>query len=203
MYVESIVLIGCDSQPTCSWLAATHHVIISLPVPDWLQRVVWSAAYLFLIGCDSSPDVRRAVVLNIAVATHTLPAVLARMRDSNAQVRRAAYETVAAKVHMRVLTIAQRLRLLTDGLRDQSGESVATCDRRRVRPIRREGFATLITICDIDHSGGGGRCAKIYDGLAWDDIYKLRRFYLLSNRPAAAIANENVVIRVLSHLRLS
>ena len=145
---------------------------------------------------------RRAVVLNIAVATHTLPAVLARMRDANAQVRRAAYETVAAKVHMRVLTIAQRLRLLTDGLRDQSGESVATCDRRRVRPIRREGFATLITICDIDHSGGGAIALRFTTVLR-GTIYKLRCFYLLSKRPAAAIANENVVIRVLSHLRLS
>ena len=78
-------------------------------------------AFLFLLGCDPSPDVRRAVLSCIAASTRTLAAILERTRDTKDAVRQLAYTVIAEKVHVRALTIAQRERLLKDGLNDREG----------------------------------------------------------------------------------
>ncbi|CAH1784611.1 unnamed protein product, partial [Owenia fusiformis] len=77
-------------------------------------------AYLFLLGSDPNPDVRRAVLSYIACSTKTLPAILERTRDAKESVRKLAYQVIAEKVHIKALTIAQRVRLLQDGLNDRT-----------------------------------------------------------------------------------
>ena len=80
------------------------------------------SAYLFLVSCDTNPDVRRAVLSCIAASTKTLPAILERTRDTKDIVRKLAYEVIAEKIHIKALTIAQRVRLLQEGLNDRIGE---------------------------------------------------------------------------------
>ena len=80
------------------------------------------AAYMFLLGCDPNPDVRRAVMGVIAASTKTLSAMLERTRDVKDTVRKVAYQVIAEKVHMRAFTIAQRVRILQEGLHDRSGK---------------------------------------------------------------------------------
>lgn len=77
---------------------------------------------MFLLGCDTSTDVRRAVLTSIAVSTKTLPAILERTRDVIDAVRKLAYQIIAEKVHIRALTIAQRVQLLQQGLNDRIGK---------------------------------------------------------------------------------
>ena len=74
--------------------------------------------------CDNNADVRRNVLSSLAVSTTTLPSILGRTRDVKDIVRKVAYEVIAEKVHIKALTIAQRVRLLEDGLNDRTG----TCD---------------------------------------------------------------------------
>ncbi|XP_076150905.1 condensin complex subunit 3 isoform X1 [Alosa pseudoharengus] len=77
-------------------------------------------AYMLILENDSNPEVRRAVLSCIAPSTISLPKILKRTRDVKEKVRKLAYEVLAEKVHMRALTIAQRVSLLQQGLHDSS-----------------------------------------------------------------------------------
>ncbi|KAK2500118.1 hypothetical protein MC885_006452 [Smutsia gigantea] len=66
-------------------------------------------AYATLIENDSNPEVRRAVLSCIAPSAKTLPRIVGRTKD-----------VLAEKVHMRAMSIAQRVMLLQQGLNDRS-----------------------------------------------------------------------------------
>ncbi|OXB59372.1 hypothetical protein ASZ78_004215, partial [Callipepla squamata] len=76
--------------------------------------------YNTLLENDSNPEVRRAVLSCIAPSARTLPKIVGRTMDVKEAVRKLAYEVLAEKVHMRVLSIAQRVKLLQQGLNDRS-----------------------------------------------------------------------------------
>ncbi|NWV05263.1 CND3 protein, partial [Ptilonorhynchus violaceus] len=76
--------------------------------------------YSTLLENDSNSDVRRAVLSCIAPSERTLPIIVGRTMDVKEAVRKLAYEVLAEKVHMRALTIAQRVKLLQQGLNDRS-----------------------------------------------------------------------------------
>uniref|UniRef100_A0A4W4FVM5 Nuclear condensin complex subunit 3 C-terminal domain-containing protein n=1 Tax=Electrophorus electricus TaxID=8005 RepID=A0A4W4FVM5_ELEEL len=80
-------------------------------------------AYILLLDNDSNPEVRRAVLSCIAPSAFTLPKIYKRTRDVKEKVRKLAYQVLAEKVHIRALTIAQRVSLLHQGLND-SADSV-------------------------------------------------------------------------------
>eukprot|EP00057_Strongylocentrotus_purpuratus_P028491 XP_011682965.1 PREDICTED: condensin complex subunit 3-like [Strongylocentrotus purpuratus] len=75
-------------------------------------------AYLYLMEKDVNFEVRRTVLSCIAPASQTLPAILERTRDVKDTVRKMAYQVLAEKVHIRALTISQRIKVLQTGLTD-------------------------------------------------------------------------------------
>ncbi|XP_006884592.1 PREDICTED: condensin complex subunit 3 [Elephantulus edwardii] len=77
-------------------------------------------AYSALIENDSNSEVRRAVLSCIAPSAKTLPKIVGRTKDVKEAVRKLAYQVLAEKVHMRALSIAQRVLLLQQGLNDRS-----------------------------------------------------------------------------------
>ncbi|XP_047672085.1 condensin complex subunit 3 isoform X1 [Tachysurus fulvidraco] len=77
-------------------------------------------AYMLLLENDSNPEVRRAVLSCIAPSALTLPKIYRRTRDVKEKVRKLAYQVLAEKVHLRALTIAQRVSLLQQGLNDSA-----------------------------------------------------------------------------------
>ncbi|KAG7485689.1 condensin complex subunit 3 [Solea senegalensis] len=77
-------------------------------------------AYMLILDNDSNAEVRRAVLSCIAMSPQTLPKVLKRTRDIKENVRKLAYQVLADKVHIKALTIAQRVGLLQQGLHDTS-----------------------------------------------------------------------------------
>ncbi|XP_068399276.1 condensin complex subunit 3 isoform X2 [Eschrichtius robustus] len=77
-------------------------------------------AYAALIENDSNPEVRRAALSCIAPSAKTLPKIVGRTKDVKEAVRKLAYQVLAEKVHMRALSIAQRVMLLQQGLNDRS-----------------------------------------------------------------------------------
>ncbi|XP_066489024.1 condensin complex subunit 3 [Tiliqua scincoides] len=79
--------------------------------------------YNSLIENDSNSEVRRAVLSCIAPSVQTLSKIVGRTMDVKETVRKLAYQILAEKVHMKALTIAQRVKLLQQGLNDRS-ESV-------------------------------------------------------------------------------
>ncbi|NWS93976.1 CND3 protein, partial [Mionectes macconnelli] len=76
--------------------------------------------YSILLENDSNSEVRRAVLSCIAPSSRTLPVIVGRTMDVKEAVRKLAYEVLAEKVHMRALSIAQRVKLLQRGLNDRS-----------------------------------------------------------------------------------
>lgn len=104
---------------------------------------------MLILENDSNAEVRRAVLSCIAMSPRTLPKVLKRTRDIKENVRKLAYQVattalryseastktkrsltplcvfvfqvLANKVHIKALSIAQRVSLLQQGLRDTSG----------------------------------------------------------------------------------
>ncbi|CAH7452693.1 condensin complex subunit 3 [Phodopus roborovskii] len=78
-------------------------------------------AYVTLIENDSNSEVRRAVLSCIAPSAKTLPKIVGRTKDVKEAVRKLAYQVLAEKVHMRAMSIAQRVLLLQQGLNDRSG----------------------------------------------------------------------------------
>ncbi|MFT7807528.1 condensin complex subunit 3-like [Arapaima gigas] len=90
-------------------------------------------AYISILENDSNPEVRRAVLSCIAPCAHTLPRILKRTRDVKENVRKLAYQVLAEKVHIRALTIAQRVNLVQQGLNDTS-EAVKEVVQRKLLP---------------------------------------------------------------------
>ncbi|KAM6261729.1 condensin complex subunit 3 [Porphyrio hochstetteri] len=76
--------------------------------------------YSILLENDLNSEVRRAVLSCIAPSARTLPKIVGRTMDVKENVRKLAYEVLAEKVHMRALSIAQRVKLLQQGLNDRS-----------------------------------------------------------------------------------
>ncbi|NXO47209.1 CND3 protein, partial [Aramus guarauna] len=76
--------------------------------------------YSTLLENDSNSEVRRAVLSCIAPSARTLPKIVGRTMDVKEAVRKLAYEVLAEKIHMRALSIAQRVKLLQQGLNDRS-----------------------------------------------------------------------------------
>ncbi|XP_012864614.1 PREDICTED: condensin complex subunit 3 isoform X3 [Dipodomys ordii] len=77
-------------------------------------------AYTTLIENDLNPEVRRAVLSCIAPSAKTLSKIVERTKDVKEAVRKLAYQVLAEKVHMRAMSIAQRVMLLQQGLNDRS-----------------------------------------------------------------------------------
>ncbi|OPJ70961.1 condensin complex subunit 3 [Patagioenas fasciata monilis] len=75
--------------------------------------------YNTLLENDSNSEVRRAVLSCIAPSARTLPKIVGRTMDVKEAVRKLAYEVLAEKVPVRVLSIAQRVKLLQQGLNDR------------------------------------------------------------------------------------
>uniref|UniRef100_A0A8C9SVB4 Non-SMC condensin I complex, subunit G n=1 Tax=Scleropages formosus TaxID=113540 RepID=A0A8C9SVB4_SCLFO len=90
-------------------------------------------AYISILENDSNAEVRRAVLSCIAPCAQTLPKIIKRTRDVKESVRKLAYQVLAEKVHVRALTIAQRVSLLQQGLNDTS-EAVKQIVQRKLLP---------------------------------------------------------------------
>uniref|UniRef100_A0A673GVJ1 Condensin complex subunit 3-like n=1 Tax=Sinocyclocheilus rhinocerous TaxID=307959 RepID=A0A673GVJ1_9TELE len=85
-------------------------------------------AYMLLLENDSNPEVRRAVLSCIAPSATTLHKIYKRTRDVKEKVRKLAYQVLAEKVHIRALSIAQRVSLLHEGLSDSAVKEVVKTD---------------------------------------------------------------------------
>ncbi|CAL9700239.1 unnamed protein product [Knipowitschia caucasica] len=134
-------------------------------------------AYMLIIDNDSNAEVRRAVLSCIAMSPSTLPKVLKRTRDIKENVRKLAFQVLADKVHIKALTIAQRVNLLQQGLHDAS-EAVREVVCSRLLPAwldRLEG-----NVIDLLHKLDVENCAQtaldtlkaIFSGIAPEDLLK-------------------------------
>ena len=86
--------------------------------PDDLTTTATSEL-IALIHTDKSKDVRRVALMSLGIDKKTLPHFLQCTRDVQPTVRRAALRVVAESIELKALSIAQRISLMQQGLRDR------------------------------------------------------------------------------------
>lgn len=77
------------------------------------------ARLLDMLQHDPSVDVRRAVVANLLLSAETLPFIVQRASDVDAQTRKMVFRKALAEVDFKLLSIQDRENLLQAGLRDR------------------------------------------------------------------------------------
>ncbi|XP_034714051.1 condensin complex subunit 3 isoform X1 [Etheostoma cragini] len=156
-------------------------------------------AYMLILDNDTNAEVRRAVLSCIAMSPRTLPKVLKRTRDIKENVRKLAYQVLADKVHIKALTIAQRVGLLQQGLHDTS-EAVREVVCSRMLPswmLRLDG-----NVIELLHRLDVENCAQtaldtlkaIFKGTPTEELLQNR--VQLDNRkliPVDSLSCENVL----------
>uniref|UniRef100_A0A8C6K7K4 Non-SMC condensin I complex, subunit G n=1 Tax=Nothobranchius furzeri TaxID=105023 RepID=A0A8C6K7K4_NOTFU len=154
------------------------------------------SAYILILENDTNAEVRRAVLSCIAMSPQTLPKVFKRTRDIKENVRKLAYQVLADKVHIKALTIAQRVGLLQHGLHDTSGNVVCS----RLLPA----WLLLLdgNIIELLHRLDVENCAEtametlkaLFKGMSTEELLQNRA--QLDNRkliPVDSLTCENVV----------
>ena len=85
------------------------------------------AAMLDRMQKDSSHEVRRCALQNVAASLVSLPYIVERTRDVKDTVRKTAYSVLAKKFTIQNLSISQRIQLLKDGLNDNAAMVKDAC----------------------------------------------------------------------------
>ncbi|KAI3353201.1 hypothetical protein L3Q82_019761, partial [Scortum barcoo] len=156
-------------------------------------------AYMLILENDANAEVRRAVLSCIAMSPRTLPKVLKRTRDIKESVRKLAFQVLADKVHIKALTIAQRVSLLQQGLHDTS-EAVREVVCSRLLPawlLRLDGnVVELLHRLDVENCAQTAleTLTAIFKGTATDELLQNRA--QLDNRkliPVDSLTCENVL----------
>ncbi|TKS68157.1 Condensin complex subunit 3 [Collichthys lucidus] len=156
-------------------------------------------AYLLILENDTNAEVRRAVLSCVAMSPRTLPKVLKRTRDIKENVRKLAYQVLADKVHIKAMTIAQRVSLLQEGLHDPS-EAVREVVCSRLLPawlLRLDG-----NVIEMLHRLDVENCAPtaldtlkaVFKGMPTEELLQNR--LQLDNRkliPVDSLSCENVL----------
>ncbi|XP_006160689.1 condensin complex subunit 3 [Tupaia chinensis] len=112
-------------------------------------------AYATFIENDSNPEVRRAVLSCIVPSAKTLPKIVGRTKDVKEAVRKLAYQVLAEKVHMRALSIAQRVMLLQQGLSDRSDAVRQAVQKHLLQAWLRLADGSVLQLLhwlDVEHS---------------------------------------------------
>ncbi|KAJ6514182.1 nuclear condensing complex subunit [Mycena vitilis] len=114
----------CDKESTIRAQAVSALArLVGSEDPSELQDGEKSILEVLLdvLSLDPAPDVRRAALLHVPLTAATLPALLTRARDVDPLTRKLVYASVLTPrlEHPRLLTIAQRERLVQTGLGDR------------------------------------------------------------------------------------
>ena len=128
-------------------------------------------AFIFHLGCDPSPIVRRTIIKCIGATRLTLPHVVRRTLDVDERVRRLAYKFIADKIHIKSLTIAQREEIVRRGLTDRN-ENVRKMVSKELVPswlrLCNDNIVELLYALDVGNSDG--ETAKEVLNVLFDEV---------------------------------
>ena len=89
-----------------------------------------SRVFLFLMTYDPNWMVRYQAVSHVAFSKRTLPDIIDRVRDPNANVRKKALFILSEKVLIKFISIEKRLFILNYSLNDEDQAVVDACTKR-------------------------------------------------------------------------
>ena len=144
-------------------------------------------AFIFHLGCDPSPVVRKAIVRCIGATRFTLPHVIKRTLDVDENVRKAAYKFIADKVHIRSLSITKREEIVRRGLTDRN-ENVRNVVAKDLVPawlrFCNESIVELLYALDVGNSDSETPkevLSVLFDGVPYNELVNAFQ-YLDSNK---------------------
>ncbi len=117
--VEAMVM-RCRDKTVAVRLEAAR-CLRRLHEPDDLETTA-TAELISLMHTDKAKDVRRMALTSLGLDKKTLPHIIECTRDVEPTVRRAALRVVAESIEIKALTIAQRIKLCHQGLRDRDAK---------------------------------------------------------------------------------
>lgn len=136
-----------------------------------------TSALMWSMEHDSNFEVRRCIVLHILITQTTLPAMIARTKDTKDIVRRCAFLILSEKCSIRHLTIKQRIQLLSDGLRDHSVQVREACTGGLLRSwcLTLDGdFLQLLRRLDVESSPDVAELVlmSLFDDISDEELVK-------------------------------
>jgi condensin complex subunit 3 len=161
-----------DSKPHIRQYAV--HALARLQDPTDVDSSV-TREYLRLLSTESSNDVRKAVLSSIGLSKITLEEIVGRTRDVKDDLRRHAFVILATKVHVKVLTITQRMQLLRDGLNDRNERVRQACIDMVVNgwlPAREMDAVSLLQKLDVGVSDAVGDDGNGESTVIIEDMFK-------------------------------
>ncbi|TDH69624.1 hypothetical protein CCR75_009122 [Bremia lactucae] len=86
-----------------------------------------------LLESDPSKDVRKAALLNVTISPQLYQDLLVRIRDTNEDVRFAAFRTIRSSMSLQDITVHDRVHLLDQGLQDRAVRVRRACEQMVVK----------------------------------------------------------------------
>ncbi|KAG1674342.1 Condensin complex subunit 3 [Nymphon striatum] len=160
-------------------------------------------AYLFHLNNDPNTNVRKAVISCIAASSQTMPHILERCRDVQDSVRRAAYMFLSAKVHIKSLTIAQRVQLLHEGLKERSVMVKRVVERNLLKhwlKLCENDVQKLLKCLDVENSIDTANLVLNSTFKSYSSIHELGESFKLSNEEKT-ISEEDMTCEKVLHWR--
>jgi len=160
-------------------------------------------AFLHSLETDTNSDVRKAVLSSVALSRKTLPYILGRIRDVKDVNRKTTFLTLSEKVSIRALTIAQRINVLTNGLKDRSESVKHACGQMLAAWLRfyEHNAIKLLEALDIE---GSLDCSKlVLETLFKDAPIEKMESHVKALVDIAETSNEEGPIKMVSHQLLT
>ncbi|XP_046850620.1 condensin complex subunit 3-like isoform X2 [Xenia sp. Carnegie-2017] len=112
--------------------------------------------FLYMMQSDNSADVRKTAMQCIAITNNTLQYLLERTRDVKDSVRKCAFQILGHRVGIRALTIAQRVKILHDGLNDRVESVKQACYSKLLlewmKQFCNNSIPKLLALLDVENS---------------------------------------------------
>ena len=118
-------------------------------------------AYLSSLAKDIHPLVRKTILTKLAISRKSLPFLIERIRDVKDTNRKAAFMILSEKVSIRALSIAQRIKLINDGLKHERSEDVKGACNEMLKAWFRSCSYDFIKLLEALDTESAPECSEI------------------------------------------
>lgn len=135
-------------------------------------------AYLSTLSKDVHFLVRKMILKSLAISRKTLPYIIERVRDVKDVNRKAAFMILCEKVSLRALSIAQRNKLVIDGLKNERSDDVKKACSEMLKAWFRSCNYNFVKLLEALDTESGPECSAVAmeNLLQGESIEKLQEY---------------------------
>eukprot|EP00039_Didymoeca_costata_P011729 m.166042 g.166042 ORF g.166042 m.166042 type:complete len:1061 (+) comp15270_c0_seq4:169-3351(+) len=113
-----------DKIPAVRVQACT--ILTRLQDPNYDEDPI-TEIFIDSLASDISPEVRKCALAQLEPSERTLPTILQATRDAAATVRKEAFRCLQTKVEVEALSVSQRMKLVSEGLKERASDVKVEC----------------------------------------------------------------------------